>query len=681
MRISRAPDLFSPFRQVELTLEQLETWLATPEVLAEKKHASFWSPAWFRADATTKKLADIEGAGELVVLDVDRRELPEAFGLAPYLAYAHGTFSGKWRIVIPLTRPVTLDEFPGIHAALRALYGADENAADVTRGYFAHSKPEGEATRFERRDGPIADPDQLPRVRAQIVALGGGSSYLRKLDAGEAFLVVEGGRHNAMVGTMFEAGLRDYPMQATWDRLVTHLEGEIPGETPRKGAQAWERGQAERSRKAAENRLIGDGFAEFLGAQLPLELDNKGKPANSPSNLQIILETPPVGPIKLNRMSLNLEFPTDSPLAETPANADTALVNYVYKAHGIRTTRTMAADQLAWVGERHSYSPVEQYLRALPDWDGTDRITATLQIRAGADGNHQYINAVFKRFLISAVARGLNPGTKVDTMLILHGNQGVGKSQLVTALGGEFTCSMHLDPSSKDTVMYMASAWLVEIAELAHMHRADVEHLKALMSRTHDTVRLPYARAAQTLARQCVMVGTTNASEFLRDATGERRYWPVSVGQIDIPWFVRSRDQIWAQAKHYYEAGEAWWVPKEEETLFAEEVSIYSDNADTEDLLSMVRAWYLSKPPQSRPQVVTLFKIIAEVVMIDLTSHRYSAVRKAMRTTLDLMGFKKLVRKGPVSFAAPHELMTAPQSTSATMLLEARRADIESVAN
>mgnify|MGYP001207596976 CR=1 FL=1 len=144
---------------------------------------------------------------------------------------------------------------------------------------------------------------------------------------------------------------------------------------------------------------------------------------------------------------------------------------------------------------------------------------------------------------------------------------------------------------------------------------------------------------------------------------------------------VRSRDQIWAQAKKYYEAGEPWWVPKEEEALFAEEVSIYSDTADTEDLMSMVRAWFLSKPPQSRPQVTTLFKLIAEVVMIDLTSQRYAAVRKAMRTTLDLMGFKKLVRKGPISFATPHEIMTAPQSTSSTLLLEARRVDLESVAN
>ena len=122
-------------------------------------------------------------------------------------------------------------------------------------------------------------------------------------------------------------------------------------------------------------------------------------------------------------------------------------------------------------------------------------------------------------------------------------------------------------------------------------------------------------------------------------------------------------------------------MPKEEEALFAEEVSIYSDTADTEDLMSLVRAWFLSKPPHSRPPTVVVSKLIAEVVMIDLTSQRYSAVRKAMRTTLDLMGFKKLARRGPVSFATPHELMTAPQSTSSTMLLEARRAELESVAN
>lgn len=673
--------MFSPFRQVELTLEQFETWLATPENVAAKKAASFWSPALFREGAKGKTANDLLSAGELIVLDVDQRELPAAFSTAPYLAYAHGTYSGKWRIVIPLARELSRDEFPAVHAALRGMYGADENAADVTRGYFAHSKPEGEATRFEKRDGPIADPAQLPQVRAQVLALGGGSSYLRKLDAGEAFMIQEGGRHNAMIGTLFEAGLRNYDFEATLAKLIPHLEGMSLDDIDQKPRQAWERGQVERDRRGQENALIKTGFDRFSGQTLPLELDGKGRPAASPTNLRLILESPPVGPVKLNRMSLNLEFPDGSPLAETPSNADTALVNYAYTAHGIRIGRAAAADQLAWVGERYSYSPVEQYLRTLPNWDQVDRITDALQHRAGADGNHAYINAVFKRFLISAVARGLTPGAKVDTMLILHGHQGVGKSQLVAALGGEFTNSMHLDPSSKDTILYMASAWLVEIAELAHMNKADVEHLKALMSRTHDTVRLPYARAAQTLPRQCVMVGTTNASEFLRDATGERRYWPVTVGRIDVDWFKANRDQIWSQAKQLLEAGEPWWVPREEEALFASEVSIYSDTADTEDLVTLVRAWFLSKPGHNRPQYVTLSKLIADCVMIDLTSQRYGAVRKAMRSVMDILGFKKVAQKGGLKFETPIDILRAPQQTSSAMFLEARHVDVESVTN
>lgn len=680
MRISRAPDMFQPFRTVELSLAQFEEWLSTPEVVAAKKAASFWSPTWFKPDAKAKTANDIEGAGELIVLDVDKRELPDAFNTAPYLAYAHGTFSGKWRVVIPLSRPISVAEFPRIHSALRAIYGADDNAGDITRGYYAHSQPEGAPTRFIKRDGPLANPEELPAVRAQTLAVGGGFSYLRKLEAGEAFTIREGGRHLAMVGTMFEAGLRGRPLESTWEQLVRHLE-DTPPELDKKAVQAWERGQAEGVRRKDEHRLISDGFSEFLETTLPLELDNKGKPANSPKNLQLILETAPVGPVKLNRMSLNLEFPPGSPLAETPGNADTALVNYVYSAHGIRTTRASASDQLAWVGERYSYSPVEQYLKALPEWDQADRITNILQHKAGADGNHHYINAVFKRFLISAVARGLQPGTKVDTMLILHGHQGIGKSQLVRALGGEFAGSMHLDPSSKDTVMYMAASWLVEIAELAHMHRADVEHLKALMSRTHDTVRLPYARAAQTIPRQCVMIGTTNASEFLRDATGERRYWPVTVGEIDVPWFAKNRDQIWAQAKSYYEQGVPWWVPKDEEAMFASEVSVYSDTADTEDLIALVKAWFLSKPPHSRPPTVSLSELIAACVMIDLTSQRYAAVRKAMRSTIELMGFRKVSRKGAQRFVTPDDLMKSPQTNSAAMLLEARRVDTESISN
>jgi len=681
MRISRAPDMFQSFRQVELSAEQFETWLATPEVVSDKKSASFWSPAWFKSGAKTKTARDLEGAGALIVLDVDRHRLPEAFSTAPYLAYAHGTYSGKWRIVIPLTRPITMDEFPAIHAALRELYGADENAADVTRGYFAHSKREGEATRFEKRDGPIADPAQLPQVRAQFLAIGGGDSCLRKLDAGEAFMINEGGRHNALVGTLFEAGLRSRSYDETIALILPHLEGMTLDSLGHKPKQAWERGAAERVRKEAEGKIIQTGFDEFTAQTLPLETDAKGKPIASPTNLRMILESKPVGPVKLNRMTISLEYPPGSPLAETPNNADTALVNYVYTAHGIKTNRTTAGDQLAWVGERHSYSPVEQYLKSLPEWDGNDRINATLQLKCGAEGNNQYINAVFRRFLISAVARGLRPGTKVDTMLILHGHQGIGKSQLVTALGGEFTNSMHLDPSSKDTIMYMASAWLVEIAELAHMNKADVEHLKALLTRTHDVVRLPYARAAQSLPRQCVMIGTTNASEFLRDSTGERRYWPVSVGQIDVPWFVRNRDQLWAQAKKLLELGEPWWVPKEEENLFAKEVSVYSDTADTEDLVTLVRAWFLSKPPHQRPPTITLSRIIADCVMVDLTSHRYNAIRKAMRSTIDILGFKKLKGGPSLKFETPIDLLRAPQQTSSAMFLEARHVDVESVTN
>lgn len=217
------------------------------------------------------------------------------------------------------------------------------------------------------------------------------------------------------------------------------------------------------------------------------------------------------------------------------------------------------------IARGNSYHPVRDYLESLPAWDGVPRIGTWLIDYCGVDSSdenpNQYAMAVGEKFLISAVARILKPGCKVDHLLILEGAQGIGKSTAARVLAGDEWFSDQLaDMGSKDASMQLRGIWIMEMSELEALNRTELARAKAFLSQPSERFRLPYGRRLIRVPRQCVFIGTTNSDAWLKDETGGRRFWPVRCQRIDIERLASDRDQIWAEALARYHSGVNWWI-------------------------------------------------------------------------------------------------------------------------
>jgi predicted P-loop ATPase len=214
------------------------------------------------------------------------------------------------------------------------------------------------------------------------------------------------------------------------------------------------------------------------------------------------------------------------------------------------------------------FDPLRDYLSSLR-WDGTERLTGWLTTYMGAPES-AFVNAVSRAWCISAVARGLEPGCQADHVLTLEGPQGAGKSTAARILGGPFTQEHLSDLGNKDAVAELAGSWIVEISELAAMGKSEAESIKAFISRRVDRYRPSYGRHVVEQLRRCVFLATTNEDRYLRDTTGNRRFWPVSVERLDVDALTRDRDQLWAEAVTAYHAGEPWHLTDVDTVSLAE---------------------------------------------------------------------------------------------------------------
>jgi predicted P-loop ATPase len=217
------------------------------------------------------------------------------------------------------------------------------------------------------------------------------------------------------------------------------------------------------------------------------------------------------------------------------------------------------------------YHPVCDYLAGLR-WDGIPRLDRWLVTYARAADTE--INRQFGRLtLIAAVRRVRCPGTKFDAMLVLEGREGLSKSTLFEVLAGSdwFSDDAPLHADARQTIEQLRGHWIIEAADLSAVNRTEVDRLKAFLARTKDVGTLKFERETTTAPRQCIFVGTTNSYEYLLSKTGNRRFWPVRVGRIDVEALRRDRDQIWAEAAQAEASGasimlpEALWIVAGEE--------------------------------------------------------------------------------------------------------------------
>ena len=282
------------------------------------------------------------------------------------------------------------------------------------------------------------------------------------------------------------------------------------------------------------------------------------------------------------------------------------------------------------VASQHSFHPVRTYLSTLA-WDGEERVDRWAIDYLGAEDT-PYMRAVASRWLISAIARVMDPGCKADCLLVLEGEQGEKKSTALKTLGGDWFTDELAEVGSKDAAMQLSGVWIIEIAELDSIKHRDVSRVKAYLSRTHDRFRPPYGRAIVRLARQTVFAATTNETEWGRDETGLRRFWPVACGTIDIAGLAAMRDQLWAEALTRYRAGEVWWLDTEE--LTNEAKTVQEERQATDAWVDLIRDIVAARDD------VSVAECLREIGFKQQDYDRASQMRVA--SCLKLLDFKRI---------------------------------------
>lgn len=615
-----------------------------------------------------------------LTLDMDHAEadIPERmemffdFRCLIYSTHKHTPESPRFRLVIPLARNVSPDEYAAVARKVAEDIGMelfDDTTYEPSRlMYWPSTSADGE---FVFRDvaGEILDPDVvLARYRdwrdssewpvsgrQQAVVLremkrqadplgkeGVVGAFCRTYsieEAVEVFLAdvyrpsVMQGRYDyvpadSQAGVVVYEGRFAYSHHATdpacgklmnaFDMVRIHRFGELDVRAsedteacklPSFRAMSEFAVKDERVKVTLAEERAESAKREFSGEDdwsKGLELDRQGKVKDTLDNLVLaIRHDDGLQSIAFNLHRDGIDAGEGLPWKQIkPGWNDSdfaSLKVYLNKGYGVYAP-TKTKDALLAVASERAYHPVKEYLDALPEWDGVKRVDTLLTDYLGAEDS-AYTRAVIRKTLAAAVARIYQPGTKFDSVLILNGPQGIGKSTMFARLAGAwFSDSLTLtDMRDKSGPEKLQGYWILELGELAGMKKTDVETVKSFLSRVDDKYRASYGLNVESHPRQCVIVGSTNTeSGFLRDITGNRRFWPVRVNgeSVKKPWQISGEDvlQVWAEAKAVYEGGERLYLEGE---VAAMAVSQQAEAMETDDREGLVRTYLDTLLPEN----------------------------------------------------------------------------------
>ena len=310
-----------------------------------------------------------------------------------------------------------------------------------------------------------------------------------------------------------------------------------------------------------------------------LEANTKGEYNNSATNINLIIQNDQMlkDAFGLNTFDNKRYVMRSLPWRKIDGKMDlfkdvdyAGVRNYIECVYGIASSQKVD-DALALEFERKKFHPIIDYLKSL-NWDGTKRVDTLLIDYFGAEDN-AYTRASIRKMLCAAVARVFEPGVKFDLVLILVGEQETYKSTFVKKLGMDWFSDTFTTVQGKESFEQIQGAWIIEMAELSGLKKAEVETIKHYITKREDSFRPAYGRVVETYKRQCVFFGTTNSRDFLRDPTGNRRFMPIDVRRNYVKKSVMNDltqseiDQIWAEAYNLYKQGEPLYLVEAEDSI------------------------------------------------------------------------------------------------------------------
>ena len=583
------------------------------------------------------------------------------FKCCVYSTHKHTPENPRLRMIIPLSREITEEEYPAVARMVSKEIGIDlfdDTTYESCRlMYWPSTSANGEFF-FQTKDGADLDPDvylskyadwhdastwpvssrQSEAVRRSIAQQadpltksGVVGAFCRAYtieDAIDTFLVdvyapsVMNGRYDYIPADS-SAGVVTYDRKFAYSHHATDpvcgkllnafdlvrlhkfcdLDEKAAPDTPVGKLPSF----AAMTEFALNDSKVKQVFAEerFMQAnaefddedwQNALELDKAGNVKDTLSNICTILRCDPnLKSIVFNQFKSMIDVIGKLPWPQVkPGWSDTDIACaklYFERTYGIWSPTKFKDALLAVTSAERLYHPVKEYFATLT-WDGIPRLDTLLIDYLGAEDT-PYVREVTRKTLVAAVARIYRPGIKFDSILVLNGAQGMGKSTLFALLGKEwFSDSLSIsDMKDKTAPEKLQGYWILELSELNGIKKVDVEVVKSFITRTDDKYRQAYGTTVENHPRSCVIVGTTNSDGgFLRDITGNRRFWPVRVtgrGKYH-PWDLTEVDQIWAEAIEYFKNGEELFLKGE---VAAEAYSRQRDAMETDDREGIVQEY------------------------------------------------------------------------------------------
>ena len=577
---------------------------------------------------------------------IDRAFLDNYETICPYTSALYTTHSStndnpRVRLVVPLTRDVTPEEFVAVSRYLADMLGIDyfdECSYQPNQLMYWPSTPANGTFVYKETDGGWLDPDDIlskhpewtdptrlptssreskantvaqqkvqdPLAKEGVVGLF-NRAYYPITKALEAFLSDvyestdnENRWHLITSGSMAGVEIKEdkfiYSHHAkdpaylklcnAFDIVRAHRFGDMDDKASYKAMCDFAMQQDDVKMLAAAEKMA-DAQTDFTDGEdtdwmKKLQYEPRSTVLkNNLHNITLILQNDPllqniVFNQQLDGMEIKGTVPWQHPSKYWRDADDAQLISYVDSHYGTFSQRNYQI-AVTKVSDDRSYHPIREYLDALPEWDKIPRVDTLLIDYLGAEDN-AYVRAVTRKTLCAAVRRVQEPGVKFDTMLVLNGPQGIGKSTLISRLAGEwFSDSLNLgDTKDKTAAEKLQGYWILEIGELAGLRKAEVETLRSFLSRQNDIYRAAFGRRATPHPRQCIFFGTTNAeSGYLRDTTGNRRFWPVKTpgGGSKHSWGITAEEieQIWAEVLVYVKAGEKLHLAADIESLAKEE--------------------------------------------------------------------------------------------------------------